>query len=124
MFDQPSTRRIQTYALICSMRWKSHSNLSSKLRRDKTNGETCDEPRMATIDSTDLIRCSFLMPKREDGEYHQARIIEMIQEHNNRTSKDSDHIKFKCFVNNDQYTKKFLPTTKVIPAGKDQLTTM
>ena len=74
-----------------------------QLRRNDSHGETPDEPSMPIIEPTDLIGRSFLLPKRDDGEHHRAKIVELIKEHDDKTSNDSNHIKFKCSVNNDQY---------------------
>ena len=58
---------------------------------------------MPIIEPADLIGHSFLLPERDDVEHHRARIVELIKEHDDKTSNDSKHIKFKCSVNNDLY---------------------
>ena len=46
-----------------------------QLHRNISDGETPDEPSMPIIEPADLIGRSFLLPKREDGEHHRARIV-------------------------------------------------
>ena len=43
------------------------------------------------------------MPEQEDGEHHCARIVKMIKEHDDRMTNDSNHTKFICSINSDQY---------------------
>ena len=66
-----------------------------QLRRNDSHGETPDEPSMPIIEPGDLIGRSFLLPERDDGEHHRAKIVELIKEHDDKTSHDSNHIKFK-----------------------------
>ena len=74
-----------------------------QLRRNISGGETPDEPSMPIIEPADLRGRSFLLPERKDGEHHQARFVKLIKEHDDRTNNNTNHVKFKCSVNNNQY---------------------
>jgi len=48
-----------------------------------------------------MIDCTFLMPPEEDGTQCRAKIIALIDSHlvENKLEKHSEHVKFKCLVN-------------------------
>ena len=51
----------------------------------------------------DLIGRTFLMEPREDGQRFRARIVQCIEDHENQLEKNTDRIKFKCSINNDEF---------------------
>ncbi|MFM8621767.1 MAG: reverse transcriptase domain-containing protein, partial [Holophagaceae bacterium] len=71
--------------------------------------EQLDKPTMVPIevsqlvDTSELIGRTFLMPGREEGTTHRARIVEMITDERYEASKDPEDVTFKLSVNNDEY---------------------
>jgi hypothetical protein len=40
-----------------------------------------ESPQMVTIDPMDLVGCTFLLPKHEDGQRFRVRIVECLAKH-------------------------------------------
>ena len=55
---------------------------------------------MPIVDPEDLIGRTFLVPT-DDGQVHRAKIVECVQEHLDKTK--SEHLRFRCSINNDKY---------------------
>ena len=67
------------------------------------DGET--EPQaiyMPIVDTSDLIGRTF-MTDQEGGIKHRARIVELIEAHEDKTLHQSERIKFVCSMNDDDY---------------------
>ena len=43
------------------------------------------------------------MDKQEDGQRFRARIVQALEEHNDKLENNVDGIKFKVSINNDKY---------------------
>ena len=52
---------------------------------------------------SDLVGHTFLMEEQADGQHFHASIVECIDDHQNQLSKDPQHIKFRCSINDDAY---------------------
>ena len=77
------------------------------------NGEVFDVPSLVMMDYSDLIGRTFLMEEMEDGQKHRARIVEAIEDHDEKTKSSPDHVKFKVSVNDDQY-EEVLSYTEIV----------
>ena len=51
----------------------------------------------------DLVGRTFLMDERSDGQRFRARIVECINDHETATQQTSEHVKFRCSINEDDY---------------------
>ena len=58
-------------------------------------------PTVPDVAPDDMQGRTFLMPPREDGTRHRARIVKMIADHKKDLEHHPELIKFKCLVNND-----------------------
>ena len=70
----------------------------SKHQQDLENGVL-----LPTIDTQDLIECTFFQDPREDGTRFRARMIEAIDKNKNGCVNDPKLIKFRCSVNNGEF---------------------
>jgi len=61
------------------------------------------KPLMHVVDPQDLVERTFLLDEQEDGQRHQAKIIEYVAEHNAKNKSSDDHVKFQWTINDDQY---------------------
>src|SRR6056300_1655760 len=57
----------------------------------------------ALVDNRDLIRRTFLLEPDEHGYVHRAKIVDLIDEHEERTTNRPEHIRFRVSVNDDEY---------------------
>ena len=55
------------------------------------------------ISPQDLVGRTFLMDERSDGQHFRARIVECINDHEEATQQTSEHVKFRCSINEDDY---------------------
>jgi len=55
------------------------------------------------VDTSELIGRTFLIPGRDEGTTHRARIVEMITDEQYDETKKPDDILFKLSVNNEEY---------------------
>ncbi|CAJ1938442.1 unnamed protein product [Cylindrotheca closterium] len=55
------------------------------------------------VENKDLIGRTFLMQPNEEGHVHRAKIVELIDKHNDKTTNNPAHLKFRVSINNDQY---------------------
>ena len=79
---------------------------NSKSREPRTFADEFHDTQPTQIpyfEVEDLIGRTFLMKENEKGEIHRARIADLIDEHDQRVERNSERIKFRCSVNNDQY---------------------
>jgi hypothetical protein len=51
----------------------------------------------------DLVGRTFLMDKQDNGDRYRARIVELIEEHDEDLEKETPRLKYKLSVNNDQF---------------------
>lgn len=58
---------------------------------------------MPTLDPTNLIGRTFLLPPEEDGQRFRGKIIETLIENEEELSKQPERIKFRCAINDEQY---------------------
>ena len=75
----------------------------------KTNGETVDEAKqtntaMPIFSPHGLVGRTFLMDPDCNGNVHCAKIVEAIKSFNNNLEKNPTTIKFKCSINNKEFT--------------------
>jgi len=78
---------------------------------DQSTGEVenVDKPSMVPVntselvDTSELIGRTFLMPGRDEGTTHRARIVEMMADDKYQQGHDPDSIRFRLSVNNDEY---------------------
>ena len=61
------------------------------------------EFRMAIINPSDLVGCTFLLPDCDDGQQFHAQIVEAIGNFNDGLNSSTEHVKFHCSINDDQY---------------------
>ena len=57
----------------------------------------------ALSDLNDLVGRTFLLKPTEDGQIHRARIVELVDKHRHNANTNSEHVRFRVSVNNDQY---------------------
>ncbi|CAJ1934830.1 unnamed protein product [Cylindrotheca closterium] len=55
------------------------------------------------VKNKDLIGRTFLMQPNEEGHVHRAKIVELIDKHDDKTTNNPAHLKFRVSINNDQY---------------------
>jgi hypothetical protein len=58
---------------------------------------------MVIVDPRELLGCTFLMDMQEDGQRFRACIVECISDHESNVRRSDDHVKFRIFVNEDEY---------------------
>jgi hypothetical protein len=59
-------------------------------------------PPLATSPQ-DLVGRTFLMDEQPDGQHFWAQIVECINNHESETQQTSEHVKFQCSINEDDY---------------------
>ena len=57
---------------------------------------------MPIVDPEELIGRTFLMPAK-DGQIHRAKIVECLRQHDESIANSSQHVQFRCSVNDDKY---------------------
>ena len=78
---------------------KSRPNSASDVAPD--HGER--QSAIPIVDPNDLVGWTFLMPTREDGQRHRARIVRAIEDHEKKLESNPDRVHFLCSVNDEQY---------------------
>ena len=73
-----------------------------KSRHDDENGDNTYTP-MPTFDPNDIIGRTFLLPNEDDGQRFRARIVEAIDEFDNKLAVDPSKVKFRCSINDNEY---------------------
>ena len=80
------------------------------LRLDLFDGEKTatefiksEDKTMMVMQPEDMIGRTFLTEPLDNGERRHTRIVKAIIDHKNNLTNDSDHIKFLCPFNNDEY---------------------
>ena len=58
---------------------------------------------MPTIDPSELIGRTYLKNPEEDGSRYRAKIVALIDEHENGLANHPDRVKFRCSVNDNDY---------------------
>ena len=79
---------------------KSHLNTSSVADDSEPTTLPSDSP---VFDPNDLVGRTFLMDEQEDGQRHRARIVKLVEDHEDNVKDNPTLIKFVCSVNDDQY---------------------
>jgi transposase InsO family protein len=77
----------------------SDENLSLIYDRD----EKCSDDSKALTNNRDLIGRTFLLEPDEDGYVHRAKIVDLIEKHEENTTSRPEHIQFRISVNDDEY---------------------
>ena len=70
---------------------------------DISTTEENDENKTVYTNPSDLVGRTFLMKPRDDGQRFQAHIVDCIESHEDTFTKQPEHIKFRCSINDDQY---------------------
>ena len=73
--------------------------LRSKHERDGH----ANSPPMPTIDASDLVGRTFLMPKQEDGQRPRATIVEAIADHNRDLSDEPARVRLRCTLDDQEF---------------------
>ena len=75
-----------------------------KSRHDPVDGESnhSSTQEMPVFNPADLVGRTFLMDQQEDGQRHRARIVKLIQDHEDDVATHPDRIKFMISVNDDK----------------------
>ena len=71
-------------------------------RHDYTEDDT-PLPSMPIMNPEDLVGRTFLMDEQEDGQKFRARIVEAINQHDEKVKNNPELLKFKCSINNDEF---------------------
>ena len=69
---------------------------------DQQIPEEVTDTQPPVFDPEDLVGRTFLLDPKEDGQRFHARIVKLIEDHEDKTLNASDRIKFLCAVGNDQ----------------------
>ena len=56
---------------------------------------------ITTFNPTEIIGRTFLMDQQQDGQRHRARIVKLVEDHENNLQENPERIKYICSVNND-----------------------
>ena len=79
------------------------SRIDDKVEIDGTDADDRNNLySMPIVDPEDLIGRTFLVPTN-NGEIHRAKIVECIQQHDETVATSSEHIRFRCSINDDKY---------------------
>ena len=106
------TKKVIHRSRICSAMDPKERNLRIDLEMDETSPEVVKSKHeedlrngktMPTLDPTDLIGRTFLLPSVEDGQQFRGKIIEALVEHEENLVNEPERIKFRCTVNDEQY---------------------
>ncbi|KAG7338517.1 reverse transcriptase RNA-dependent DNA polymerase [Nitzschia inconspicua] len=68
---------------------------------ESTNDCVINEKGDALIQLSDLVGMTFLMDPQPDGQIFRARVVEMIENHDNELESNPDRIKFLCRMDKD-----------------------
>ena len=68
---------------------------------DSSNHLDPDQSSSPVFDPEDLVGRTFLLDPQKDGQKHRARIVKLIEDHENDVDKNPTRIKFLCSINND-----------------------
>ena len=76
---------------------------------EETNRETVEEAKqtdtaMPVFSLHDLVGRTFLMDPDRNGNVHRAKIVEAIEGFDDNLEKNPTRIKFKCTINNEEFT--------------------
>ena len=96
----PSSRNLRTEM---DKDKEPHPYIKSRMDDEIENDDgTGPKQSMPIVDPDELIGRTFLLPQ-DDGQQHRARIVEVITDHQGLVEQSSEHLKFKCAVNDDTY---------------------
>ena len=71
---------------------------------DSTDDEDIlKQNQMPVFNPNDLVGRTFLMDQQEDGQRHRARIVQAIEDLEAQVEKNTDRIKFRVSVNEDEF---------------------
>ena len=63
--------------------------------------------QLTVLKHEDLVGRTFPTDTKETGERSQAKVVEVIQQHNHKTKTEPGHMKFWCSINNGEYEEIF-----------------
>jgi hypothetical protein len=76
--------------------------ISTQLEADKYGESNPQEPPSTIVDPEELIGCTFLMDKQDDGQQLWARIVKLVQDHEAEIDRNPAKLKFLLSINNDK----------------------
>jgi hypothetical protein len=82
---------------------ENYTEFIKSSRRKTSNNSDTEPATMMIIKPEDLIGRTFLTPPQDDGQCFRARIVEAVEDHQQRVTDNPKHIQFQCSVYNYQY---------------------
>ena len=60
-------------------------------------------PPMPIMNPEDLVGRTFLLDQREDGQKFRAKIVEAVNDHEDKVQSNPELLRFRCSINNDEF---------------------